>query len=125
MCRLDVAGCLWVASDHECREAMAGVGARVMFGVPLAGLGSGVDARSALNIIYIMRNAISAPVGFIGSGSALACQPAHPQGRARSMIKMIPRTARPWPASAGCDAKAPTTMVRQFRDGVALLQPPR
>lgn len=116
MCRLGVAGCLWVASDHECREAMAGVGARVMSGVPLAGLGSGVDAQSALNIIYIMRNAISAPVGFIGSGSALACQPAHPQGRARR---------RPWPASAGCDAKAPTTMVRQFRDGVALLQPPR
>lgn len=56
MCRLDVAGCLWVASDHECREAMAGVGARVMSGVPLVGLGSGVDAQSALNIIYIMRN---------------------------------------------------------------------
>lgn len=38
-----------------------------MSGVPLAGLGSGVDAQSALNIIYIMRNAISAVVGFVGS----------------------------------------------------------
>ena len=36
------------------------VGARVMSGVPLAGLGSGVDAQSALNIIYIMRNRGSA-----------------------------------------------------------------
>ena len=42
---------------------MAGVGARVMFGVPLVGLGSGVDARSALNIIYIMRNDVSAGSG--------------------------------------------------------------
>jgi len=46
---------------------MAGVGARVMFGVPLVGLGSGVDAQSALNIIYIMRNMISAVAGFAGS----------------------------------------------------------
>lgn len=39
---------------------MAGVGARVMSEVPLIGLGSGVDAQSALNIIYIMRNAVDA-----------------------------------------------------------------
>jgi len=46
---------------------MAGVGARVMFGVPLVGLGSGVNAQSALNIIYIMRNAVIAVVGFVSS----------------------------------------------------------
>lgn len=38
---------------------MAGAGPRVMPEVPLVGPGSGVDAQSVLNIIYIMRNAVS------------------------------------------------------------------
>lgn len=70
-----------------------------MSGVPLAGLGSGVDARSALNIIYIMRNAISALVGFVGSAWQWlrlwlgSCFPVRSPdkdelGRTRSMVKI-------------------------------------
>lgn len=35
--------------------------------MPLAGLGGGVDTQPALNIIYIMRNTVSAVVGFVSS----------------------------------------------------------
>jgi len=46
---------------------MAGVGARVMSEVPLVGPRSGADAQPVVNIIYIMRNAVSAVVGFVSS----------------------------------------------------------
>jgi hypothetical protein len=78
---------------------MAGVGARVMSGVPLVGLGSGVDAQSAFNIIYIMRNAASVGrwlcrlrLAMAGPLARLLPACSFPrQGRARSMIKIDPR----------------------------------